>query len=325
MALASPAWHQVEHGCFFLASLLFWWPVIQPWPSEARWPRWAMVPYLVIADLQNTVLSAILVFSDRVLYPSYARMPQLFGLSPPEDQAAAGSIMWVVGSLAFLVPAVILAVQCLTRKPSLSAAAGIPQRRASAFDGVLALAQEKSSGRIAEALSFVVLFVVTGAAFTALLSIAPDDDQVLRAEKQSGGLAVSVFAPAEIATGANSFAVLVQNRASRVVQMDAAVELAARAADGVAVSGKEDDSENKLLKSAEVNFAAPGEWMVNVLVRHHAESVELAVPVRVVKNEAGLSAEWSYFLFPAIGMFLAIVFGVRRAGKSARVERPAVV
>ena len=43
------------------------------WPSRPRWPRWAMVPYLLLADLQNTVLAALLVFSDRVLYPSYAR------------------------------------------------------------------------------------------------------------------------------------------------------------------------------------------------------------------------------------------------------------
>ena len=34
LALASSSWHEVEHACFFLASLVFWWPVIQPWPSR---------------------------------------------------------------------------------------------------------------------------------------------------------------------------------------------------------------------------------------------------------------------------------------------------
>src|SRR5215472_8232179 len=62
LALASNSWHQVEHACFFLVSLIFWWPVVQPWPGRSQWPRWAMVPYLLIADLQNTTLSAILVF-----------------------------------------------------------------------------------------------------------------------------------------------------------------------------------------------------------------------------------------------------------------------
>src|SRR5215469_14922896 len=116
LALRSSAWHQTEHACFFFASIIFWWPVVQPWPSRAQWSRWAMVPYLVIADLQNTALSAVLVFSDKILYPSYAAGPSLFGFTPQEDQAAAGAIMWVMGSLAFIVPAILIAVQCLTRR-----------------------------------------------------------------------------------------------------------------------------------------------------------------------------------------------------------------
>ena len=73
-----------------------------------------MVPYLLLADLQNTALSATLTFSDRVLYPSYTKAPRFFGLSALEDQVAAGAFMWVAGSLAFIVPAIALAVQCLS-------------------------------------------------------------------------------------------------------------------------------------------------------------------------------------------------------------------
>lgn len=49
----------------------------------------------VQADVQNTALAAILVFSDRALYPSYAG-----GGGPLDDQAAAGVPMWVPMSLA---------------------------------------------------------------------------------------------------------------------------------------------------------------------------------------------------------------------------------
>jgi len=114
LALASESWHEVEHATFLVASLIFWWPVVLPWPGRGQWPRWAMVPYLLVADLQNTVLSAILAFSDRVLYPSYAEAPRLFGLSALQDQVAAGAFMWVVGSLAFVVPAIVLTVRCLS-------------------------------------------------------------------------------------------------------------------------------------------------------------------------------------------------------------------
>jgi cytochrome c oxidase assembly factor CtaG len=113
-ALRSEPWHEAEHASFFMASLIFWWPVVLPWPSHAQWPRWAMVPYLLLADLQNTALSATLTFSDRVLYPSYMKAPRFFGLSALEDQVAAGAFMWVAGSLAFIVPAIALAVQCLS-------------------------------------------------------------------------------------------------------------------------------------------------------------------------------------------------------------------
>jgi len=75
-----------------------------------------MVLYLLLADLENTVLSAILAFSDRLLYPSYAGAPRLFGLSPMEDQVAAGAFMWVAGSLAFIVPAIALTIQCLSTR-----------------------------------------------------------------------------------------------------------------------------------------------------------------------------------------------------------------
>jgi len=105
-ALRNPGWHGVEHGCFFLAGLLFWWPVIQPWPSLARWPRWTVVPYLLLAELQNSVLAAILTLSGRVIYPYYDSVPRLWGISARSDQVIAGAIMWVPASLFFLIPAV---------------------------------------------------------------------------------------------------------------------------------------------------------------------------------------------------------------------------
>jgi len=102
LALGSHAWHHLEHACFFAAGLLFWWPVIQPWPSSPAWPRWTMIPYLVLADLQNTALASVLTFADRVIYPTYSSVPRLWAISALEDQATAGVIMWVPGSIAFL-------------------------------------------------------------------------------------------------------------------------------------------------------------------------------------------------------------------------------
>jgi len=113
LALRSPGWHEVEHACFLGAGLLFWWPVVLPWPSRRQWPAWTTPLYLLGGDLANTALAAALTFSDRVLYPTYASAPRLFGLSALADQSLAGVLMWVPGSLVFLVPAVVAAARLL--------------------------------------------------------------------------------------------------------------------------------------------------------------------------------------------------------------------
>ncbi len=116
LALRSPAWHEFEHFCFLGTSLLFWWHVIQPWPARPRMPRWAIIPYLLLADLQNTALAAFLSFYDRVLYSTYETAPRISSLTPLTDQGAAGPIMWVPGSLVFLIPAGLIAIQYLSPK-----------------------------------------------------------------------------------------------------------------------------------------------------------------------------------------------------------------
>jgi len=113
-ALASESWHNVEHACFFTTSLMFWWPVVAPWPFRQNYSRWILLPYLLLADLVNTGLSAFLCFSGRLLYPSYAAVPRLFGLSALNDQAAAGAFMWVLGSTVFLVPAMAITMILLS-------------------------------------------------------------------------------------------------------------------------------------------------------------------------------------------------------------------
>ncbi len=119
LGLRSPAWHGVEHACFFYAALLFWWPVIQVWPSHAQWPRWMMIPYLVLADIVNTALSAWLVFSTHVVYRTYELAPRLGGVAALDDQSTAGAIMWVPGSIAYLIPAFVLTMQALNGVRSL--------------------------------------------------------------------------------------------------------------------------------------------------------------------------------------------------------------
>src|SRR5277367_5624217 len=86
LGMRSVRWHAVEQISFFAAGLLFWWPVIQPWPSTSTESRWSMLLYLFLATLPCDILSGFLAFSDRVVYPVYFSTPRLFGFSVLEDQ-----------------------------------------------------------------------------------------------------------------------------------------------------------------------------------------------------------------------------------------------
>lgn len=114
LALRREWLHVLEHASFFGTGLLFWWPVVQPWPSTPKWPRWAIPLYLFCATLPCDALSGFLSFCDRVVYPSYFFAPRLYGLSPLEDQQCAAALMWVSVTLIFLIPAVLITLKILS-------------------------------------------------------------------------------------------------------------------------------------------------------------------------------------------------------------------
>jgi len=114
LGLRSEFWHEIEHVSFFGAGLLFWWPVISPWPSVLRYSRWFIVPYLFLATLPCDALSAYLAFCDRVVYSWYLTAPRLVNMSALQDQECAGALMWVFVTFAYLVPAVFLTTKLLS-------------------------------------------------------------------------------------------------------------------------------------------------------------------------------------------------------------------
>ncbi len=107
-ALENEHWHDFEHLCFLGTSLLFWWCLLRPWPAEKRRLGWMVLPYLISADFVNTALSAFLAFYGRPVYSYYMTHPNPFGVSLVQDQVLGAVIMWIFGSMAFLVPAVLI-------------------------------------------------------------------------------------------------------------------------------------------------------------------------------------------------------------------------
>jgi putative membrane protein len=110
-ALEHENWHAVEHLCFLFSSLLFWWCILRPWPAEKLQQSWGILLYLVAADIVNTLLSAFLAFCGRPVYSFYLTHPNPFHVAPADDQVLGAVIMWVFGSIIFLLPAMLITLQ----------------------------------------------------------------------------------------------------------------------------------------------------------------------------------------------------------------------
>ena len=115
LSMQSNTWHAIAHASFLAGGLLFWWPVIQPWPSSCTAHPWSIVLYLFLATLPCDVLSGFLVFSERIVYPIYLSAPGHLGVSVLDDQQRAGALMWTAVTIIYLVAAVVVATRSLSR------------------------------------------------------------------------------------------------------------------------------------------------------------------------------------------------------------------
>lgn len=82
---------------WFIAGLLFWWPVVSPVPHRPRFPAPLTLVYMFPATLAHTLLSIWLVFSSFPVYGVYELSPPTGWISAIGDQQVAGLTMWVVG------------------------------------------------------------------------------------------------------------------------------------------------------------------------------------------------------------------------------------
>jgi cytochrome c oxidase assembly factor CtaG len=107
VSMHNPPVHLFEKITFLLTGLLFWSPIIAP-HRNMQWPRWTMPLYLLFATLPCDILSAFLVFCDRIVYTSYHGAHAPLFTSALADQQCAGALMWVVVTFIYLTPAVII-------------------------------------------------------------------------------------------------------------------------------------------------------------------------------------------------------------------------
>lgn len=106
--------HDVEHLSFFLTAVLYWWHVIGAGPRiHRRFPLGLRIGYLLATIPPNMMTGVAIAFARAPIYTYYTTVPRLFGLSVMQDQMIGGFIMWVPGSMMYIVAVLLLMAQVL--------------------------------------------------------------------------------------------------------------------------------------------------------------------------------------------------------------------
>ena len=102
--LRSGTLHALEHTLFFSTSVLFFKQVIPSAPLRITLPAPARVIYTIGAMIVMWALAVVLALEPHPLYSFYANLPSRpGGITALADQQIAAGIMWVPGSITFLI------------------------------------------------------------------------------------------------------------------------------------------------------------------------------------------------------------------------------
>jgi putative membrane protein len=108
-ALQDELVHDLEHLTFFVTAILFWWHIIYAPPHvHKRLPRGARVAYVLAAVPPTMAAGVAIALSGQPIYSYYTSVPRLWGLSVMQDQMLGGVIMWIPGSMMYIIAALVL-------------------------------------------------------------------------------------------------------------------------------------------------------------------------------------------------------------------------
>ena len=102
--LRSSPLHALEHTLFFTTAVMFWKQVLHSPPLHARLSDVQRVAYLIGAMVVSWILAIVLALAPHPLYSFYAHEASRPGaISALTDQQIAAGIMWVPGSITFVI------------------------------------------------------------------------------------------------------------------------------------------------------------------------------------------------------------------------------
>jgi len=111
-ALKSDLVHDLEHLSFYISALLLWWHIVQSGPRVHKaLPPAGRIAYTLSIVPANLVAGVAISFASEPIYWHYTTVPRVWGISALQDQQLGGTIMWIPGSMMYLLAAIILISQ----------------------------------------------------------------------------------------------------------------------------------------------------------------------------------------------------------------------
>ena len=127
-AIANENIHTLEHLCFLVSAVIFWWPVILPNQEKRRLSAFGNMLYIFAGAVANVVLGIVITFSSVSLYPAYVHPEDAFGIlplirnglgiTPQSDLQLGGLLMWIPGGI-FYLSAILIAFAHWFHQPDL--------------------------------------------------------------------------------------------------------------------------------------------------------------------------------------------------------------
>jgi putative membrane protein len=113
-ALANDLVHDLEHITFFGTAMLFWWHLIGAAPHIHKpLSRGMRVAYALSVVPPNMLTGVAISFASKPIYAHYTRVARPGSMTILQDQMLAGVIMWIPGSMMYIIAALVFLAQIL--------------------------------------------------------------------------------------------------------------------------------------------------------------------------------------------------------------------
>ncbi len=93
LALQHEKVHYLEHTCFLIAGMLYWWHLFAPIKARMALGGMGQIVYMSVTKFFVGMLGIILTFSNHAFYPWYEHHHEYWGLTARVDQNLAGVVM----------------------------------------------------------------------------------------------------------------------------------------------------------------------------------------------------------------------------------------